>query len=86
MSLPNLVSVPRILPASMLAPWTLSSRAEITRTRKRRRNSTSATQCIDCGACVNVCPVGAIYAEEDVPEKWKHYIQINRDWYAGAKR
>ena len=41
-----------------------------------------ADDCICCGACVPVCPVGAIYAEEDLPEKWKHYIQINRDWFA----
>ena len=40
--------------------------------------------CICCGACVPVCPVGAIYAEEDLPEKWKHYVQINRDWFAEA--
>jgi ferredoxin len=43
-------------------------------------------ECIDCAACVPVCPVGAIYAEDDLPEKWKHYAQINRDWYTGAKR
>jgi NAD-dependent dihydropyrimidine dehydrogenase PreA subunit len=42
--------------------------------------------CIDCGACVPACPVGAIYAEEDLPEKWRHYAQINRDWYAAAQR
>jgi NAD-dependent dihydropyrimidine dehydrogenase PreA subunit len=42
--------------------------------------------CICCAACVPVCPVSAIYAEEDLPDKWKHYSQINRDWYAnGAK-
>ena len=41
-----------------------------------------ADDCICCGACVPVCPVGAIYAEEDLPEKWKHYVQINRDWFA----
>jgi NAD-dependent dihydropyrimidine dehydrogenase PreA subunit len=40
--------------------------------------------CICCAACVPVCPVSAIYAEEDLPEKWKHYAQINRDWYVGA--
>jgi NAD-dependent dihydropyrimidine dehydrogenase PreA subunit len=43
-----------------------------------------ADDCICCGACVPVCPVGAIYAEEDLPEKWKHYVQINRDWFAEA--
>src|SRR5215472_1438796 len=40
--------------------------------------------CICCSACVPVCPVGAIYAEEDLPEKWKPYIKINREWFRGA--
>jgi len=26
-------------------------------------------ECIDCGACVPVCPVSAIYAGDDLPEK-----------------
>jgi len=34
-------------------------------------------ECIDCGACVPVCPVQAIYAECDVPEKWAHFTQLN---------
>lgn len=42
--------------------------------------------CICCASCVPVCPVSAIYAEEDLPEKWKHYAQINRDWYAGLRK
>lgn len=25
-------------------------------------------ECIDCGACVWVCPVAAIFPEDDVPE------------------
>ncbi len=33
--------------------------------------------CIDCTACVQVCPVEAIYAEADVPEKWKGYTEKN---------
>jgi len=33
--------------------------------------------CIDCGACVDPCPVHAIYPEKNVPEKWKHYIPLN---------
>jgi NAD-dependent dihydropyrimidine dehydrogenase PreA subunit len=41
--------------------------------------------CICCGMCVPVCPVGAIYAEEDLAEKWKHYIQINRDWFGSSE-
>jgi len=41
-------------------------------------------ECIDCGACVDVCPVQAILPEDDVPDKWKQYIQINADFYKGA--
>ena len=28
-------------------------------------------ECIDCGACVPVCPVSAIFALDDLPEKWQ---------------
>ena len=28
-------------------------------------------------ACVDVCPVEAIFALDEVPEKWKNYIDIN---------
>ncbi len=38
-------------------------------------------ECIDCGACVSACPVEAIFAESDVPDKWKHFIQINADFF-----
>lgn len=34
-------------------------------------------ECIDCGACVPVCPVSAIFAADDLPEKWKNYEQLN---------
>jgi len=33
--------------------------------------------CIDCGACVDPCPVNAIYPEDQVPEKWQEYIALN---------
>jgi len=38
-------------------------------------------ECIDCGACVPVCPVTAIFALEDLPEKWTSYTPVNADWY-----
>ncbi len=38
--------------------------------------------CIDCGACEPVCPVTAIFPEEELPEKWNEYIAINTDYYA----
>jgi NAD-dependent dihydropyrimidine dehydrogenase PreA subunit len=34
-------------------------------------------ECIDCGACVPVCPVSAIFAADDLPDKWKEYEQTN---------
>src|SRR5450755_1145430 len=37
--------------------------------------------CIQCGNCEPACPVTAIFTEETVPEKWKHFQQINADWY-----
>jgi len=40
-----------------------------------------AANCICCAACVPVCPVSAIFAEEDLPEKWEHFAQVNADWY-----
>lgn len=38
--------------------------------------------CIDCGACVPVCPVSAIFLAEELPARWAHYAEINADWYA----
>ncbi len=38
-------------------------------------------ECIDCAACVYVCPVKAIFADYEVPEKWKDYIQLNADFF-----
>jgi hypothetical protein len=29
-----------------------------------------------------VCPPKAIFTEETIPEKWKHYQQINADHFA----
>lgn len=41
-------------------------------------------ECIDCSLCEPECPVNAIYAEEDVPEEQKHFLELNeelsRDW------
>ena len=38
--------------------------------------------CIDCGACVDRCPVGAIFPEESLPDKWWHYIELNAQYAA----
>lgn len=38
-------------------------------------------ECIDCGACVPVCPVQAIFELHDLPEKWAHFTRINAERY-----
>ncbi len=35
-------------------------------------------ECVDCGACEPVCPVEAIFYEDDVPEQWKDLLQGER--------
>ena len=34
-------------------------------------------ECIDCGMCVNACPVRAIFIDTDVPPEWHEYIEMN---------
>jgi ferredoxin len=41
--------------------------------------------CIECGACAEVCPVSAIFAHSMLPAKWRHYEQINRQYFASAE-
>ncbi len=43
-------------------------------------------ECIDCGACVPVCPVSAIFAVDDLPEQWKHFAQINADHFVRQEK
>lgn len=38
-------------------------------------------ECIDCGACEPVCPVEAIFYEDDVPDEWKEFKAINVDFF-----
>jgi len=33
--------------------------------------------CIDCDACVPECPEEAIYADDEVPLEWEHFIELN---------
>ncbi|MCH2174160.1 MAG: 4Fe-4S binding protein [Lentisphaeria bacterium] len=36
-------------------------------------------ECIDCGACIPVCPVSAIYYEDDVPADQQKWIELNAE-------
>lgn len=37
--------------------------------------------CIDCGACEAVCPVEAIFMEDEVPEEENEYIALNKKFF-----
>jgi NAD-dependent dihydropyrimidine dehydrogenase PreA subunit len=40
-------------------------------------------ECVDCGACEPVCPVEAIFYEDDLPSNWQDYTQANAGFFAG---
>jgi NAD-dependent dihydropyrimidine dehydrogenase PreA subunit len=39
-------------------------------------------ECVDCGACEPVCPVEAIYYEDDLPPQWSDYYKANAAFFA----
>ncbi len=39
-------------------------------------------ECVDCGACEPVCPVEAIYYEDDLPEVLRPYLADNAAFFA----
>ena len=47
-------------------------------------------ECIDCGACVDPCPVQAIHHEDELPDKWISFIdkakEVDYDSLSPAER
>ncbi|MEW6583079.1 MAG: ferredoxin family protein [Actinomycetota bacterium] len=39
------------------------------------------SECIDCDACVEACPVDATMSEDDVPAQWEAFKEINRAYF-----
>ncbi len=37
--------------------------------------------CLDCGLCVEECPVRAIFRDDDVPAEWAGFIEKNAAHY-----
>ena len=37
--------------------------------------------CIDCGLCVDECPVKAIFPDVDMPAEWVDFIDRNADYF-----
>ena len=40
--------------------------------------------CIDCGACVPVCPTNSVFIADEVPADKQEYIAKNAEHYAKA--
>jgi len=38
-------------------------------------------ECVCCDLCVAECPVDAIFNEDDIPEKWKPFIEKNKSFF-----
>ena len=38
-------------------------------------------ECIDCDACVEACPVDACFAEDQLPNEWERYIEVNAAYF-----
>ena len=38
-------------------------------------------ECVDCGACEPVCPVEAIFYDDDVPAPWKDFTAANAAFF-----
>jgi ferredoxin len=49
-------------------------------------------ECVDCGACEPVCPVEAIFYEDDLPAQWADFQTANLEFFSdlgspgGARR
>lgn len=39
-------------------------------------------ECVDCGACEPVCPVEAIYYEDDLPVQFQAYYEVNVEFFS----
>ena len=46
-----------------------------------RKSYINPDECVDCGACEPVCPVTAIFSRDDLPDEWRGYEQIEREFF-----
>jgi NAD-dependent dihydropyrimidine dehydrogenase PreA subunit len=47
-----------------------------------RKGYIQPDECVECGACEPVCPVDAIFHEEDLPAAWRDYSRIDREFFS----
>ncbi|CAG0965290.1 MAG: ferredoxin family protein [Rhizobiaceae bacterium] len=39
------------------------------------------TECISCGLCLSVCPVDAIFIDDELPPHEQHYLAVNAEFF-----
>ena len=39
-------------------------------------------ECINCGACLPVCPVNAIYVDDEIPPQYHRFIELNARFFS----
>lgn len=39
-------------------------------------------ECINCGLCLSVCPVDAIYSDDELPAKEQPFLAINAEFFS----
>ncbi len=49
-----------------------------------RKSYIHPDECVDCGACEPVCPVSAIFRQDDLPGAWRDYERIEREFFGPA--
>jgi NAD-dependent dihydropyrimidine dehydrogenase PreA subunit len=37
--------------------------------------------CIDCGACVPECPVEAIFMDDELPDEFREFLDVNANYF-----
>jgi NAD-dependent dihydropyrimidine dehydrogenase PreA subunit len=62
------------------------SAAEAVEFAKARSLFIDPRECIDCGQCLPECPVGAIFFDEELPEKHTSAVRENREFFERRRR
>lgn len=39
------------------------------------------TECISCGLCLSICPVDAIFADDELPSHEERFLAINAEFF-----